>query len=145
MFFQFFWYLLFLFGLSFFFCLLWFYLNILYCFVFPPFLVYQLYSFKSYFSRDFPGGSDGKASAYNVGDWGSIPGSGRSPGEGSGHPLHYSCLENPMDGGACYSPWGRKALDTTERLHSLTHSLSLLYTFAANLNLISNNITLLHG
>ena len=47
----------------------------------------------------FPGGSDGKASAYNVGDPGSIPGSGRSPGEGNGNPLQYSCLENPMDGG----------------------------------------------
>ena len=45
------------------------------------------------------GGSDGKASAYNVGDLGSIPGSGRSPGEGNGNPLQYSCLENPMDGG----------------------------------------------
>ena len=49
---------------------------------------------------DFPGGSEGKASAYNEGDWGSIPGSGRSPGEGNGNPLWYSCLENPMDRGA---------------------------------------------
>ena len=49
--------------------------------------------------RDFPGSSDGKASAYNVGDPGSIPGSGRSPGEGNGNPLQYSCLENPMDSG----------------------------------------------
>ena len=48
---------------------------------------------------DFPGGSDGKASAYNAGHLGSIPGSGRSPGEGNGNPLQYSCLENPMDGG----------------------------------------------
>ena len=45
----------------------------------------------------FPGGSDGKASAYNVGDPGSIPGSGRSPGEGNGNPLQYSRLENSMD------------------------------------------------
>ena len=45
----------------------------------------------------FPGGSDGKASAYNAGDPGSIPGSGRSPGEGNGNPLQYACLENPMD------------------------------------------------
>ena len=43
------------------------------------------------------GGSDGKASAYNAGDLGSIPVLGRSPGEGNGNPLHYSCLENPMD------------------------------------------------
>ena len=49
---------------------------------------------------DFPGGSDSKVSAYNVEDMGSIPGSGRSPGEGNGNPLQYSCLENPMDGGA---------------------------------------------
>ena len=50
--------------------------------------------------QDFPDGSEGKASAYNAGDSGSIPGSGRSPGEGNGNPLQYSCLENPMDGGA---------------------------------------------
>ena len=48
---------------------------------------------------DFPGGSDGKASAYNVGEQGSIPGSGRSPGEGNGNPLQYSFLENSMDRG----------------------------------------------
>ena len=48
----------------------------------------------------FPGGSDGKASDYNVGDPGSIPGLGRSSGEGNGNPLQYSCLENPMDRGA---------------------------------------------
>ena len=41
-----------------------------------------------------------KASAYNVGDQGSIPGLERFPGEGNGNPLQYSCLENPMDGGA---------------------------------------------
>ena len=45
----------------------------------------------------FPGGSEGKASACNVGDLGSIPGLGRSPGEGNGNPLQDSCLENPMD------------------------------------------------
>ena len=48
----------------------------------------------------FPGGSDGKASAYNVRDLGSIPGLGRSPGGGNGNPLQYSCLESPMDRGA---------------------------------------------
>ena len=48
---------------------------------------------------DFPGGSDGKASAYNAEDLGSIPGLGRSSGEGNGNPLQYPCLENPMDGG----------------------------------------------
>ena len=50
--------------------------------------------------RDFPGGSDGKASVYNVGDPGLIPWSGRSPAEGNSYPLQYYCLENPMDGGA---------------------------------------------
>ena len=50
---------------------------------------------------DFPGGTEGKLSAYNAGDLGSIPGLGRSPGEGNGNPLQYSCLENPMDRGAC--------------------------------------------
>ena len=48
----------------------------------------------------FPGGSDGKASVYNAGDPGSIPGLGRSPGEGNGNPLQYYCLENPTDRGA---------------------------------------------
>ena len=48
----------------------------------------------------FPDGSDGKVSACNVGDLGSIPGLGRSPGEINGYPLLYPCLENPMDGGA---------------------------------------------
>ena len=78
----------------------------------------------------FPGGSDGKESACSAGLMpGSgrspgegngnplqysclIPGSGRSPGEGNGNPLRYSCLENPMDRGA-YGPWGRKESDTT--------------------------------
>ena len=47
----------------------------------------------------FPGGSEVKVSASNAGDLGSISESGRSPGEGNGNPLQYSCLENPMDGG----------------------------------------------
>ena len=49
---------------------------------------------------DFPGGSDSKASVYNAGDSGSIPGLGRSPGKGNGNPLQDYCLENPMDRGA---------------------------------------------
>ena len=49
--------------------------------------------------EDFPGGLDGKVSAYNVGDPGSIPVLGRSPGEGNGNPFQYFCLKNPMDGG----------------------------------------------
>ena len=54
-------------------------------------------------TNDFPGGSDDKASAYNAGDLGSILGWGRSPEEGNGNPLQYSCLENPMDGGAWWA------------------------------------------
>ena len=52
------------------------------------------------FFTGFPSGSEGKASVCNAGDLGSIPGLGRSPGEGNGSPLQYSCLENPMDRGA---------------------------------------------
>ena len=64
----------------------------------------------------FPGGSDGKESACNVGDLGSTPGLGRFPGEGHGNPLQYSCLENPhgQRSLADYSPWGCKELDMTE-------------------------------
>ena len=51
-------------------------------------------------SQDFPGGSDGKESTCNAGDPGSRPRPRRSPGEGNGYPLQYSCLENPMDFGA---------------------------------------------
>ena len=51
-------------------------------------------------SQKFPGGSDGKASVYNAGDPGSIPGLERSPEKGNGNPLQYYCLENPMEGGA---------------------------------------------
>ena len=50
-----------------------------------------------------PGGSDGKESSCNVGDPGSIPGLGRSPGEGNGNSFQYSCLENYMDGGALWA------------------------------------------
>ena len=59
-------------------------------------LVYKCSLYRS----GFPGGSDGKMSAFNAGDLASIPGSGRSPVERNGNPLQYSCLENSMDGGA---------------------------------------------
>ena len=65
--------------------------------------VFILYSCPGISLNRFPGGSDGKASACNVGDLGSIPGLGRSPGEGNGNPLQYSCLENPMDGEAWWA------------------------------------------
>ena len=67
----------------------------------------------------FPGGPDGKASACNAGDLGSISGSGRSPGEGNGNPLQYSCLENSMDEGAWWAA-----------VHRVTKRLTFsLYTF----------------
>ena len=54
-------------------------------------------------AQDSPGGSEGKATAYNAGDLSSIAGSGKSPGEGNGNPLQYSCLANSMDGGAWWA------------------------------------------
>ena len=74
----------------------------------------------------FPGSSADKESTYNAGDTSSIPGSGRSPGEGIGYPLQYSCLENSMDKRAWQATdhGGHKELDTTERL---TLPFSFLY------------------
>ena len=68
----------------------------------------------------FPGGSDSKASAHNAGDPGQIPRSERSPGEGNGNPLQYSCVENPVAGGAWWATVHgvAKSRDTTEQLHS---------------------------
>ena len=68
----------------------------------------------------FLGGSDGKESTCDMGDQGSIPGSGRFPGGGHGNPLQYSCLENPHGWRslAGYSPWGLKELDTIEQLNA---------------------------
>ena len=67
--------------------------------------------------ESFSDSSNSKESACYAGDLGSTPGSGRSPGEGHGNPLQYSCIENSMDRGpwqATYGPWGLKKLDTTE-------------------------------
>ena len=67
--------------------------------------------------ESFSGSSNSSESACYAGDLGSIPGSGRSPGEGHGNPLQYSCIQKSMDRGAwqaTYSPWGLKELDVTE-------------------------------
>ena len=70
-----------------------------------------------YCNLGFPRWLFGKESACNVGDLGSIPGSGRSLGEGNGNPLQYSCLGNPMDRGAWWATlWGCKESDMTEQL-----------------------------
>ena len=78
------------------------------------------------YHKGFPGGSDGKASVCNAGDLGSMPGSGRSPGERNGNPLQYSCLENPMDGGAWQATVHGVAKSRT-RLSDFTY---LLYKLA---------------
>ena len=77
----------------------------------PPFQVPSVWG--------FPSGSDGKASACSAGDPGSIPGLGRSPGEGNGNPLTPVLLPGKFHGWSLvrYSPWGNKESDTTERLH----------------------------
>ena len=64
----------------------------------------------------FSSGSGGTESACNVGDLGSIPGLGRSPGEGNGNPVQYSCLENPMDGGV----WWATVLGVAKSLTGLS-------------------------
>ena len=76
----------------------------------------------------FPGGSDGNESACNVGDLGSFPGLGRSPGEGNGYPHQYSGLENPMDRGAWQATvhGGRKESDTTEWLSLCLFNVMIL-------------------
>ena len=71
--------------------------------------------------RSFWGSTVVKNLSANAGTTGLIPGPGRSPGGGNGTPLRYSCLGNPMDRGAWYSPWGCKELDTTGRLNMHTH------------------------
>ena len=69
-------------------------------------------------------GSDGNEPSFSTGDPGSIPGSGKSPGEGHGNPLQDSCLENPMDGGAFLGTVHGVAKSQT-RLSDFTHSLKL--------------------
>ena len=71
----------------------------------------------------FPGGSDGKEAACNAGDLGSVPGSGRSPGEGNGNPLLYSCLENSMGRVA----WWVTVPGVTKRTeHAHTHTITYI-------------------
>ena len=80
-----------------------------------------------------PCGLDGKASACNVGDPGSIPGSGRPPGEGNGNPLQYPCLENPMDG----ETWKATVHGVTKRQTRLSN---LTFTFTVCLGVQHNNM-----
>ena len=87
-------------------------------------LVMRLQQF-SYSSGCFPGGSDSKVSVYSVGDPGSSPGLGRSPGEGDGNPLQDYCLENPMEEAGRLQSMGTQR-DRTERLHFLWAPLLIL-------------------
>ena len=79
----------------------------------------------------FPGGSEVKASACNAGDLSSITGSGRFPGEENGNPLQYSCLENPMDGGAWWATVHGVAKSRTQ-LSDFT-SVDILYIIDVNI------------
>ena len=80
--------------------------------------------YDSILQTGFPGGSEVKASAWNVGDLGSIPGSGRSPGEGNSNPLQYSCLENPTQGGA----WQATVHGGAERWTRLSDCTFIFYS-----------------
>ena len=75
----------------------------------------------------FPGGSDSKAADYNVGDPGSIPGVGRSSGEGNDNPLQYSCLENPMDGGMWWATVHGVAKSLTQLSNFTLYTFSIGY------------------
>ena len=81
----------------------------------------------------FPSSSEVKSSAWNAGDLGSIPGSGRSPGEGNGNPLQYSCLENPMEGGAWWATVHGVVKSRTQ-LSDFTHSAYATLTRAMKSN-----------
>ena len=86
--------------------------------------------------QGFPGGSEVKASACSAGDLGSIPGLGRSPGEGNGNPLQYSCLENPMDGGAWWITFHGVAKSRT-RLSDFTMAVQILIGSVSQQSVIS--------
>ena len=93
---------------------------------------------------DFPGGSDGKASAYNVGDPSLIPDLGRSSGEGNGNPLQYSCLENPMDGGSWWATVHGVEKSQTQ-LSVFNSALSMfLASFSRDISLKSSDSFPLH-
>ena len=77
--------------------------------------------------KDFPGGSDGKESACNAGDPGSMPGSERSLGEGNGNPLRYSCLGKPMEMDVCLSELRELVMDR-EAWHAVIHGVTKSWT-----------------
>ena len=80
----------------------------------------------AFYRLAFPRSSGSKESACNAGDLGSIPGSGKSPGEGNGNPLQYSCLENPMDRGAWWATVHRVVQSQTQLKQLSLHVTYLL-------------------
>ena len=91
-------------------------------------LSYYIISMRLYYNNQgFPGGAEVKASACSVGDLGSIPGSGRSRGEGNGKPLQDSCLENPVDGGVWWAT-----------VHGVTKSQTQLSDFTSLHSIFEN-------
>ena len=83
----------------------------------------------------FPSGSDGKESSCNVGDLGSVPGLGRSPGEGNGYPLQYSGLENPMEcmvHGVAKSWTQLSDLQFTSYMYIFVYMYSLYFLYSLN-------------
>ena len=104
---------------------------------------FQIYPSLS--KLDFPGGSDGKASAYNVGDPGLIPGWGRSSGEGNGNPLQYSPFPGKSHGRSLVgpSPWGHKESDMTERLDFTLSKLTIMSYDSITIEFISFCFSLL--
>ena len=92
--------------------------TIVFCLALNPVNCFEWDYSRNKIWKGFSGGSDGRASVCSVGDLGSIPGLGRSPGEGNGSPLHYSCLENPVDGGAWWA-----------KVHGVTKSRTRLSDF----------------
>ena len=91
----------------------------------------------------FLGGPDGKESTCNVEDLGSVPGLGRSPGEGQSNPFQYFCLKNPHGQRSLvgYSPWGLKESDTAEQLSAIlpqqnnSHLLNTLQSLSTDVNI----------
>ena len=99
--------------------------------------LFPFQSFFLFFPGGFPGGSDSKESAYSAGHLGSIPGSGRFPGEGKGNSLHYSCLENPIDGGAWQATvrgvpksWTRRRFHFLSFLSFFSFSCYVLFNYS---------------
>ena len=96
------------------------------------FLFWWMLLLNSYIDRGFPGGSVVKESACNAGDPGSVPGLGRSPGEGNSNPFQYSCLENSMDRGA-WQAIVHGLAESQTRLSNFTFTFSLYFIFKPTL------------